>query len=442
MYKSQNRATKVIQFVTAMAFMLTACGSQGQYQGSSSSDSVQSSDSITNDYQFGISQNSGSLGSIGYDDQSSSSTEQYEVTDTTDGQTSEASDTDTNQTTEQSEQSSGDTNIKLVSDKLVYRCNIQIETKSYDDDLDNLLSLIDKYEGIIQNSNETDNDNYWYETDNVKTHGTKSIELEVRIPQAKYKEFIDTVGTVGKVRQNSQQVDNISYEYYNTQADIEQLKIQESRLLDMMKQAQTIDEMITVEDRLTEVQNELSKLQTKLVGLDTDVAYSYVNIRLDEVYEYSSTPVEKEGFLQRLGKEIVNSFKAMIETFEDLIILVLAGIPRLIPFALVAFIIYKAFKYYMRHRKPRKPKEKRTVHNNMYYGPMNQGWYNGYNPNMSADGFDQSNEFSNHETSSCENVNNTENKEVNLTDDTNDKGTTETSESGANDENKESNELK
>lgn len=387
MKNSQIKAVKTIQFIIAMAFMMTACGSSSYYEGSEYNESGASqtesaTDSITNDYQFGISQADGQIGAIGQDSASSQeSTEQSNVS-------SEVSDDDTSQTDSQTQQSSGDTNIKLVSDKLVYRCSLDIETKNYDEDLDNLLSLIDKYEGIIQNSNEYDDDNYWYETDNVKTHGTKRITLEVRIPQAKYKEFIDTVGTVGRVRQNSQQVDNISYDYYNTQADIEQLKIQESRLLDMMKQAQTIDEMITVEDRLTEVQNELSKLQTKLVGLDTDVAYSYVDISLQEVYEYTSTPVETKGFLQRLGEEVVQAFKDMITIFEDLIIFIFGAIPRLIPFALIVFIAYKAYKYYMRHRKPRKPREKKNRHNNMYYGPvnqgMNQGWYNGYNPNMNG----------------------------------------------------------
>ena len=255
------------------------------------------------------------------------------------------------------------------------------------------MKLISEYEGIIQNSNEYDSDDYWYSSDHVKTRGTKTLNLQVRIPSEKYKEFIGTVGTIGKVKRNSQQVDNISYDYYNTQADIEQLKIQEQRLLEMMEQAYTIEDMITVEDRLSEVQNELSKLQTKLVGLDTDVAYSYVDIELEEVFEYSAAEVEKPGFFKRLGKEIVDGFKAMIQIFEDIILFIVGAVPRLIPFAVFGFIVYKIIKVYRRTHKPRKPKDKKPRGNNQNgmnnypMGNMNnfagQNGYGGYvyNPN-------------------------------------------------------------
>ena len=161
----------------------------------------------------------------------------------------------------------------------------------------------------------------------------------------------------------------------------------------MMEQAYTIEDMITVEDRLSEVQNELSKLQTKLVGLDTDVAYSYVDIELEEVFEYSATEVEKPGFFKRLGKEIVDGFKAMIQIFEDIILFIVGAVPRLIPFAVFGFIVYKIIKVYRRNHKPRKPKDKKPRGNNQNgmnnypMGNMNnfagQNDYGGYvyNPN-------------------------------------------------------------
>lgn len=388
---SKNKQSiKALAIMIAAMFILTACGSSGN---SSYGDSIESAtnqfnqsgvSNSTNDYNsiqggdFGISSDS-----VTVDKSSAESTESGSSETLNDGETTTQPD---------------GTIIKIASDKLVYRCSIEIETKNYDEDLASLMKLIDEYDGIIQNSNESDDDNYWYQSDYVKQHGTKSIRLQIRVPQAKYHEFVGTIGTVGKVRQNSQSVDNISYEYYNTQADIEQLKIQESRLLDMMEQAQTIDEMITVEDRLTEVQNELSKMQTKLIGLDTDVAYSYVDISLEEVYQYTDTPVEKPGFLQRLGEEIVQAFKDMIFTFEELIIFILCAIPRLVPFALIAFIVYKAIRRYRRNHKPKGPKGPRGPRGPQGprgpRGPQGPGWSREYGYEQplygyGADGYSQ-----------------------------------------------------
>ena len=390
------KAFKGLQITLAVALLLSlqACGSSSGGS-SDSSQNYKGVDSIEqvpsyNSGQMGITQNSVADGSYYEEDYQKDQNQAKES-----GDQAETSDQaeDSDQKLVDGTTDANGNKIKLVEEKLVYRCQLDIETKNYAEDKENLMKLISEYEGIIQNSNEYDSDDYWYSSDHVKTRGTKTLNLQVRIPSEKYKEFIGTVGTIGKVKRNSQQVDNISYDYYNTQADIEQLKIQEQRLLEMMEQAYTIEDMITVEDRLSEVQNELSKLQTKLVGLDTDVAYSYVDIELEEVFEYSAAEVEKPGFFKRLGKEIVDGFKAMIQIFEDIILFIVGAVPRLIPFAVFGFIVYKIIKVYRRTHKPRKPKDKKPRGNNQNgmnnypMGNMNnftgQNGYGGYvyNPN-------------------------------------------------------------
>lgn len=387
---------KGLQITLAVALLLSlqACGSSsgsgsGSYQDYKGVDSIEQNLSY-NSNQMGITQESVADGSYYEEDYQK---DQSQTTESGGGAETSSQAEDSDQKLVDGTTDANGNKIKLVEEKLVYRCQLDIETKNYAEDKENLMKLISEYEGIIQNSNEYDSDDYWYSSDHVKTRGTKTLNLQVRIPSEKYKEFIGTVGTIGKVKRNSQQIDNISYDYYNTQADIEQLKIQEQRLLEMMEQAYTIEDMITVEDRLSEVQNELSKLQTKLVGLDTDVAYSYVDIELEEVFEYSATEVEKPGFFKRLGKEIVDGFKAMIQIFEDIILFIVGAVPRLIPFAVFGFIVYKIVKVYRRTHKPRKPKDKKPRGNNQNgmnnypMGNMNnfagQNGYGGYvyNPN-------------------------------------------------------------
>lgn len=422
------KAFKGLQITLAVALLLSlqACGSSsGGSSGSSQNyDGVNNIEQIPSydSGQMGITQNSVADGSYYEEDYQKDQSQATESGDQ--AETSDQAETGDQELVDGTTDANGN-KIKLVEEKLVYRCQLDIETKNYAEDKENLMKLISEYEGIIQNSNEYDSDDYWYSSDHVKTRGTKTLNLQVRIPSEKYKEFIGTVGTIGKVKRNSQQVDNISYDYYNTQADIEQLKIQEQRLLEMMEQAYTIEDMITVEDRLSEVQNELSKLQTKLVGLDTDVAYSYVDIELEEVFEYSAAEVEKPGFFKRLGKEIVDGFKAMIQIFEDIILFIVGAVPRLIPFAVFGFIVYKIVKVYRRTHKPRKPKDKKPRGNNQngmnnypmgnmnnFAGQNGYGGY-GYNPNNFAgpDGYNAyqgpvNSEVNNKDVSNTESVSN------------------------------------
>ena len=101
-----------------------------------------------------------------------------------------------------------------------------------------------------------------------------------------YETFLAALDGVGKIISKSTSVDNISQKYYDTTAQIEALQIQEKNLLAMLEKCESIEDMITVEQRLSEVQYELNNLQTTRRYMDMDVAYSYVNISITEVMEY------------------------------------------------------------------------------------------------------------------------------------------------------------
>lgn len=97
-------------------------------------------------------------------------------------------------------------------------------------------------------------------------------------------------------------MDNISQRYYDTTAQIVALQIQEKNLLAMMEKCETIEDMITVEQRLSEVQYQFDSLQTTRQYMDMDVAYSYVNISVSEVMEYHRDS-DKEKHFCRQAKE-------------------------------------------------------------------------------------------------------------------------------------------
>lgn len=375
-----KKAMQCLAILIQLSMTLQACGQQSQ-GGYEQNDSVQSTQGVVDQIDqiqgnsFGV-QSSDEVYD-GYKDTSDTGNNDYSNQESEQDNTQSSGDKSQNQQT-------GENNIKLVEEKLVYTCNLEIETKNYSEDKANLEKLIKEFGGVVQSSYEYDNDYSWYMEDHEKTHGTKSLESEVRIPQSKFQDFVSTVGAVGKVIKNQQSVDNISQTYYDTEQSIEQLKIQEQRLLQMMEQATTIDEMITVESRLTQVQSQLSKLQTQLVYMDMDVAYSYVNIELEEVFEYTSEPQQQKGFFVRLVDEAVDGFKDMIIGLQDLVIFIVGFVPRAIPTVLFIWICYLIIKLIIKKRKeylqkhPEKQRKNRN-HGQVYGDAHGQPGYQGYN---------------------------------------------------------------
>lgn len=225
--------------------------------------------------------------------------------------------------------------ITFVEEKLVYTCDIQIETKAYDDSYQNLQSLFDKYGVVIQSETQRDNDYDWYYEDSRKDSASLSATIECRVPSKQYKEFVSALNSLGedtKVTSQTIDVQNISQQYYDNQTQIEALKIQEERLLSMLESATTVDDMILIEDRLQEVQYELSSLQTEVMYMDMDVAYSYVTIYLDEVMEFGDTG--DDTFFGRVWEEMKDAWDYGVEMIEKL----LSFVFHLIPFVIFIFV--------------------------------------------------------------------------------------------------------
>ena len=237
-----------------------------------------------------------------------------------------------------------DAEMTLAEEKLVYHCTLEIETTEYAESYSRLKDLINSYNGLIQSESETNSDYDWYYSNNHNTSGTLRTVIQCRIPSQNYAEFVENVSNLNdlsKVVRKSTSIENISQDYYDNKTRIEALEIQESRLLQMMEDADTINEMITVEDRLTEVQYDLAQLKTKLVYMDMDVAYSYVNITLEEVKEYT-TVREETTFFTRLWDNIVDAWEMGGELFEELLNTIFHAIPVII-FVILPLILVAIF---------------------------------------------------------------------------------------------------
>ncbi len=285
---------------------------------------------------------------------------------------------------EQSKTQSPD-NMTLLEEKLVYHCNLEIETLDYAATMTSVKETISKYGGIIQSESESDSGYEWYYENYRKTSGTMHNYLEVRIPSKDYNNFLSELDGVGKVISKSTSVDNISQQYYDTTAQIEALQIQEKNLLAMLEKCETIEDMITVEQRLSEVQYELNNLQTTRRYMDMDVAYSYVNIGITEVMEYrqDSEPVKKNTFVDRLKNTIVSTGRGFLSFLEGLLFLIIRMAPYLIILVVIALLFPgEKISLFMEKRRSKKAAENAQrvlVRQNIMQQPImpqnqNPGW--------------------------------------------------------------------
>lgn len=247
--------------------------------------------------------------------------------------------------------------VTLLEEKLVYHCDLEIETLDYPATMASVKATITKYSGVIQSESESDSGYNWYYENYRKTSGTMHNYLEVRIPSKDYNNFLAELDGVGKVISKSTSVDNISQQYYDTTAQIEALQIQEKNLLSMLEKCETIEDMITVEQRLSEVQYELNDLQTTRRYMDMDVAYSYVNIGISEVMEYrqDSEPVRRNTFADRLKNTLVSTGRGFVSFLEGLLFLIIRLSPYIVIIVVICFVFLRGkIRHFIEDRKKKK----------------------------------------------------------------------------------------
>lgn len=271
--------------------------------------------------------------------------------------------------------------MTLLEEKLVYRCNLELETLDYAGTMTSIKEAIAQYGGVIQSENETDSSYNWYYADYHKTQGTMRNYIEIRVPSKNYDSFVSALDGVGKITSKSASIDNISQQYYDTTTQIEALQIQEKNLLEMLEQCTTIEEMITVQDRLTSVQYDINRLQTSKRYMDVDVAYSYVNISIEEVMEFrvEEEPVKKNTFADRLTNTIKSTASGFLMFLEILLFLFIRLFPYLVIVGIIVFFALRKTMKKRREEKKRREQQQAVMYNSAQnannatmYGTMQQ----------------------------------------------------------------------
>lgn len=263
-----------------------------------------------------------------------------ESTDTTDKDIEKTEKTDLNS------DKTNSNNIKLVDEKLIYKCSIEIETLDFDKSYDELQKLMNKFQCIIgseqfsNSGNSLLNDEYNSSINNGYKE-SKSDTIVIRVPSKKYKEFINSIGNIGNVLHKETSVDNITTDYYDTTAQVDGLEVQLNTLKDIMKQTKNVNELITLNKEIADLQNQINQLKTRLRTMDADVAYSYVTIELKEVVEYTvdEKPQKQNTFIDRLKKQCSDTWKGFLKFLEVLLFTIIALLPTIVVLGIIWIII-------------------------------------------------------------------------------------------------------
>ncbi len=226
--------------------------------------------------------------------------------------------------------SEGAEEVTDTSRKLITTVNLDTETEDLEKSVALVENKVKALGGYIESSN-------IYNGTSYSGKSSRSASITARIPAANLDAFIDTVETGTNITRKTVNVDDVTLSYVDTESRKNSLRTEEKRLLDIMESAETVEDLITIEDKLADVRYELESIESQLRSYDNKIDYSTVYMSIDEVVAF--TPVEKEGAFTRMGKGFMESVSSVCEFFVELCVVIVSNIPWLIVLGIIALII-------------------------------------------------------------------------------------------------------
>lgn len=222
-------------------------------------------------------------------------------------------------------------NNELVENKkMILTADLNLETQNLDELVNNILDNVKKYNAYVQYSNI-----------NSYSGNTRKYEATIRIPADKYQDFIKELKDNGNVLKYSEELEDVTEHYNDIEARINSLKAQEEKVLEFYKQAETIEELMSIESRLADLRYQIETYETKLKNYDLLINYSTLHITINETKVYTT---EKPSFIKRLGNSFISGFNNFISNIGEFVIDFVYNIWTIIFLVVLGFVGYIIFK--------------------------------------------------------------------------------------------------
>ena len=166
--------------------------------------------------------------------------------------------------------------------------------------------------------------------------GTRWAEYHARIPASRLGEFLDSAGGTGTVTSLTQGTTDITSQYVDNEARLESLRTQEQRLLELLEQAGTLEDLILLEDKLTDVRYEIETITGQQKLYDNQVEYATVSLWVNEV---SRQTITAPTFGDRIAEAFYGSFQNVVDLAQGAVILLIYLAPFLLFLALAVGLL-------------------------------------------------------------------------------------------------------
>ena len=222
-----------------------------------------------------------------------------------------------------------------IERKIIQNVDLTIKVDDVEAIMGKIISLTSQNDGYIVNSSL------------YKQEDSYSARLTVKIPQEKLTGTVNTISDYGEVTNNETYTEDVTEEYYDSQARLKVLEAKEVRLIALLDKAANIPDIVTIESELGNVRSEIEVIKGRLQYLTNSTSFSTINISLRQAIPGQLKA--PQGTTGKALQGLIASLNNMIDFGSNLIIFLITILPWLV----ILGLIYSAVRWFRNKRKNR-----------------------------------------------------------------------------------------
>lgn len=221
--------------------------------------------------------------------------------------------------------------------KAIMDGSISLKVKDTPAVIGDIARLAEEYQGYVVSSYISKSGDYF------------NGQIIIKVPQDKMVEVSDRVIAMGELSDRRSTSQDVTQEFYDSEARLKVLLEKEARLTSFMASAQSIEDLISIENELAANREQIEVLQGRLNYLTNATSYSQLTINLSQsVAAQVEPPTDAWG---QAVQALVTSLNYLVSFLSWCLMALLALLPWLILLALLILLLRWLFRKRRARRK-------------------------------------------------------------------------------------------
>src|SRR5262249_38081358 len=163
-------------------------------------------------------------------------------------------------------------NPALANHKLIRNATVNLEVVKFDEAVQKITAFASEEKGYVATTSSEKQEN-----------GKLKGEIVVKVLPENLDRFLQRIRGLGELKNQTLGTQDITKNYFDTEARLKNARVMEQRLIDMLKKkSEDINDLLQVEKELGRVREEIEKMQGELKFWDSQVQFATVTISLAE----------------------------------------------------------------------------------------------------------------------------------------------------------------